>query len=200
MRTAVKVLLKNHIKKPLENSYWWLYGSSTLSNPRLPVDPRSVLFICKGNICRSVFAQGLAIKIAGEMDIPYMIFDSAGLEVTKAMPPPLEALMVAREFGVILDDHRSKSIIREMAESFDIVIAMEARHMKTLKHLFPQRRNRFFLLSLFDKDDIETKNYFSLYNIEDPFGKDLVQFRICYQRIEKCLMGLFSQLSSGTEN
>lgn len=116
------------------------------------------------------------------------------------MPPPLEALMVAREFGVILDDHRSKSIIREMAESFDIVIAMEARHMKTLKHLFPQRRNRFFLLSLFDKDDIETKNYFSLYNIEDPFGKDLVQFRICYQRIEKCLMGLFSQLSSGTEN
>jgi protein-tyrosine phosphatase len=200
VKTSVKDFLKKNIKKPLENSYWWLYGSSTLKNPKLPVDPRSFLFICKGNICRSVFAQGLAVKIAGEKGILDAVFDSAGLEVSRAMPPPVEALIAAREFGVTLDDYRSKRISREMVRSYDMVIAMEAWQLEVLKRLLPQRKDRFFLLSLFDEDGGNTRDRFSIYNIEDPFRKDLARFRACYERIGKCLAVLFGQLSSGAKN
>jgi protein-tyrosine phosphatase len=199
VRALVKVFLKKYINKPLENGYWRLYGS-TLKNPKLPVNPRSFLFICKGNICRSVFAQVLATKMAGEKGIPEAVFDSAGLQVSRALPPPPEALIAAREFGVSLDSHRSKRISREMAGSFDMVIAMEAGQWEALKRLFPHRRDRFFLLSLFCEDGRNTRDRFSVYNIEDPFGEDVVRFRACYERIEKSLTGLFGQLNGEAEN
>jgi protein-tyrosine phosphatase len=195
----VKTFLKKYIKNPLENGYWWLYGS-TLKNPKLPLDPRSFLFICKGNVCRSVFAQFLAAKMAEGKGIPDAVFDSAGLQVSKALPPPQEALIAAREFGVTLDGHRSKRIGRGMVGSFDMVIAMEARQLATLKRLFPQRIDRFFLLALFDEDGRNTEDGFSMYNIKDPFGENFARFRACYGRIERCLTGLFGQLSSGVEN
>jgi protein-tyrosine phosphatase len=199
VKASVKVFLKKYIHKPLENGYWWLYGS-TLKNPRLPVDPRSFLFICRGNVCRSVFAQVLAAKMAGEKGILEAVFDSAGLQVSRALPPPQEALIAAREFGVSLDSHRSKRISREMAGSFDMVIAMEAGQWEALKRLFPLRRDRLFLLPLFDEDSRNMGDCFSVYNIEDPFGEDLARFRACYERVEKCLAVLFGQLSSRAEN
>ena len=193
MEASIKVFLKKRIKKPLEKIYWWIYGS-ILRNPKLPVDPRSFLFICKGNICRSVFAQALAVKTAEEKGIQNMVFDSAGLEVSRAMPPPQEAIVAAKRFGITLDGHRSKRISREMAESFDIVIAMEAWQLQALRRLFPQYSDRFFLLPLFDENGRNTWDFYSVYNIADPFGKDLIRFRACYERIENCLAGLFSQL------
>lgn len=195
----MKVLLKKYIKKPLENGYWWIYGF-TVKNPNLPEGPRSFLFICKGNVCRSVFAQFLAAKMAGEKGIWDAAFDSAGLQVSKASSPPQEALTAAREFGVNLELHRSKEISRAMAESFDMVITMEVWHLGVLRRLFPQRKDRFFLLPLFDEDGRNTGDRFSVYNIEDPFGEDSIRFRACYERIGKCLTGLFGQLGHGVEN
>ena len=198
MSSENKGFFKKYIKKRLKNGYWWFYGPA-LKNPRLPVDPGSLLFICKGNVCRSVFAQGLAVKMAGEREISIAVFDSAGLEVSRAISPPQEALIAAREFGVILDDYRSKSISRAIVGSFDMVIAMETRQLKVLGRLFPEQRDRFFLLALFDKDNSNSNDFYSMYNIEDPFGKDLPQFRGCYERIEKCLADFFCQLSGVAE-
>lgn len=199
MKESVKIFLKKHIKKPLKNGYWWLYGS-TLKNPKLPLDPRSFLFICKGNVCRSVFAQVLAAKMAGEKGILNAVFDSVGLEVSRALPPPQEAIIAAWEFEVTLDGHQSKRIDRKMIRPFDMMIAMEVRQLMVLKRLFPQWKDRLFLLPLFDKDSRNAEDCFSVYNIKDPFGEDLAQFRACYGRIEKCLTGLFGQLSSGAKN
>lgn len=199
MKASVTFFLKTYIKKPLENGYWWLYGS-TVKQPSVPVNPRSFLFICKGNVCRSVFAQGLAEKIAAEKGIPIALFDSAGLEVTTACPPPKEALRVAKEFGVALDGYRSKRISREMAESFDMVIAMEARQVDVLERLLPQQRHRIFLLPLFDDNGRNERDLYTAYNIRDPFGEDFIRFRICYRRIERCLICLFKRLYGGTQS
>ncbi|MCI0564656.1 MAG: hypothetical protein MN733_39820 [Nitrososphaera sp.] len=192
----MKALLKKYIKKPLENCYWWIYGF-TAKNPKLPVGPRSFLFICRGNICRSVFAQCLASRMAGEIGIGDAVFDSAGLQVTRALPPPQQALMAAREFGVSLEGHRSKEFSQAMAEAFDMVITMEAYQLETLRRLLPQRKDRFFLLPLFDGDPRNRSDCFSAYNIEDPYGKDVTCFRTCYVTIDRCLAALFRQLSGG---
>lgn len=138
--------------------------------------------------------------MAGEKGIRDAVFDSAGLQVSKALPPPQKALTAAREFGVSLERHQSKEISREMAGSFDMVIAMEVWQLEVLRRLLPQRKDRFFLLPLFEEDGRNTGDRFSAYNIEDPYGKDVTFFRTCYQRIEKCLTGLFDQLSGGREN
>lgn len=51
----------------------------------------------------------------------------------------------------------------------------------------------FSLLPLFDEGGRNTEDRFRVYNIEDVFGEDLAGFRACYDRIEKCLAGLFIQ-------
>jgi len=35
---------------------------------------------------------------------------------------------------------------------------------------------------------------FYRYNIEDPYGKDLDEFRKCFKRIERCVEGLFNEI------
>lgn len=199
MKTSMKVFVTKYMKKPLVSSYWWIHGPA-FKNPTLPVDPRSFLFICKGNICRSVFAQARAKEMAVEKGIPYTVFDSAGLEVSGAFPPPQEAILAAREFGIALDIHRSKRISREMLESFDMVIAMEPWQLQVLARFYPPGRDRLFLLPLFDKGGRNTGDRFSTYNIADPFAEDVARFRACYGRIDKCLAGLFRQLGPGADN
>lgn len=183
-----------HVKQKIGNCYWWIYGL-TRSQYALPDDVKSLLFVCKGNVCRSVFAQFLAEKMARETGITNAVFDSAGLQVSHAFSPPLEAITVASEFGVNIGSHRSKRITPKMVESYDIVMAMEAQQLTVLKRVFAYRRDRLFLLPLYDGDQGDIRDRYSLYNIKDPFGKDRTEFRNCYQRIEKCLASLLGRLS-----
>ena len=55
--------LKKFIKGTTREFYWRIYGRA-IQNPQMPDAPGSFLFICKGNICRSPFAEHLAKKIA----------------------------------------------------------------------------------------------------------------------------------------
>lgn len=177
------------MKQPLENICWRIYGCA-LKNPELPPSPRSYLFICKGNICRSVFAAALAEKMLIGEATDGVTCDSAGLEVSRALPPPPEALAVAAEFGVVLDNHRSTRVTAEMVQTFDTVFAMEARQLDSLRLLFPKQRNKFFLLPLFAKGSGKEMEGYRRYNIVDPFGGDLAAFRSCYERIQNCLVGV----------
>ena len=48
-------------KRNNKKFYWSVYGR-TICNPRLPQNINSILFVCKGNICRSPFAEYYASK------------------------------------------------------------------------------------------------------------------------------------------
>jgi protein-tyrosine-phosphatase len=71
---------------------------------------------------------------------------------------------------------------------------MEAWHIKDLNRRFPEHKDKLFLLALFENNKGHETSGFYRYNIEDPYGKDLHEFKKCFRRIERCIEGLFEQL------
>ena len=186
MRSAARLL-----KRSLVDLYWTFQGPS-IRVPAVPANPRSVLFICKGNICRSPFAEQLASKLQGEGVIPGIKFASAGLHVRKPVPSPENAIQVARRFGVDLENHRSQAISPELVESYDMIIAMEAWQYAELQSSFRQHQEKIFLLPLIDTNMQGKEQGYAAFNIQDPYGGPADAFEKCFERISHCIQRGFN--------
>lgn len=101
MKDQLRNRLKHWIKGNLRDLYWKIHGNK-VKNPGLPDIPRSFLFVCKGNVCRSPFAEQLARKIAEKENYKNMTFFSAGLEVKNPNSPPEEAYIQQKNLGCFL--------------------------------------------------------------------------------------------------
>ena len=94
---------------------------------------QSVLFVCTGNIFRSVTAE-YALKAHLGPDTSHVI-SSAGID---AKPQSMHALVQARlrEKGADLTTHIPRQLTRELVESADLVIAMGRNHQRFVKEQF----------------------------------------------------------------
>lgn len=186
MRVAARQL-----KRGLIDLYWTFRGPR-IRVPAIPVNPRSVLFVCKGNICRSPFAEHLGTRLQGEGIISGVRFASAGLHVPRSISSPEQAIQVARQFGVDLEGHRSQAISVELVAAYDMIIAMEAWQYEELRTLFRQHSEKLFLLPLLDSNGLGRGLGAADFNIQDPFGGPLSAYNACFSRIlrnVKCLLG-----------
>ena len=189
-------MIKHTVKYIIDTIFWGVYGK-TIGNPKIPLEVKSILFVCKGNICRSPFAEKYANQNPNISD-QYQ-FSSAGIIVGSPQAPPVEGVIAAYNYGVNLQDHKSRSINYRMMESFDLIVAMEVCQYKYLNKLFAEFKDKIFLLPLFD-NNIELLNQYSIYNIKDPYGKSQDEFIKCFDRIKHCIEGLFKDIHSNEEN
>jgi len=132
---------------------------------------KKIIFVCKGNIYRSVIAEKYLKKLLnnkgmnGEFEIT-----SAGINGTAGTKPPKgknikdypEIYKVVKKFidekGIDLADHNSSQITREKAEQADLIIVMEKSVLEgppnSLATQFP---NLTYKMRLFS--ELEGKNY-----------------------------------------
>ena len=172
---------------------WEIYGFP-LRRQHRPTDKfTSCLFICLGNICRSPFAEYLAREIAKQKGITHLCFESAGLKVDKPFSSPKNAVLAASNFGISLENHRSKPIDLQMIEANDVIFAMEARHVSELKKIYPMIAGKIALIPLIDPKHGKPGGGYLRHNIPDPFGKSLDEFTTCYVHIQRCLSSLFKK-------
>lgn len=167
--------------------FWEVYGR-TIPHPRLRQHPRSIVFVCKGNICRSPFAQHLAEKMFHARGHDVTV-DSAGIVVPTPLPSPREACTAAAAFGLDLSAHRSKPFVAENYTKFDIIAVMEVAQRNRIAKDYPRFEHRLFLLPLFEYPTARTRGY-ERYNLADPYGQSLEGFHRCFWRIERCLTGM----------
>ena len=182
----------NAIKGSIKDVYLY-FNSPKVENPILPRFAKSILFVCKGNICRSPFAEYIARNIALERSLNGIVFFSAGLQVPVSLQSPQEVLEAAEKFGVNLNAHKSTGITNRVAESCDMIIAMESWHVKRLKKMFPMHGDKIYLLPLFERNNRKWKWSYERYNISDPYGKSLPYFQECFHRIARCIDEIFSR-------
>lgn len=183
---------KYFLKKYAKNVFWNVYGR-TIRNPGLPSHVKSVLFVCKGNICRSPFAEKITAKYSNFPN--QLISRSAGIRVEEPKPPTAEAILTAKRFGVDLQDHKSMRINYGLMETHDLIIAMETWQYRYLRKIFLEFRGKIILLPLFEKYDGISMDSYSIYNIKDPYGKDMDVYNECFRRIDKCIGGLFNKIT-----
>jgi protein-tyrosine phosphatase len=105
--------------RTLENYVADRYVAWLASAPELPA-PARLVFVCRGNICRSAFAEAYLRKASPTLDVV-----SAGLETDPGTPPPGEACRAARALGVDLEGHRSRSLPALEQHAGDVFFVME---------------------------------------------------------------------------
>lgn len=186
MRSAARLLKRGMV------DIFWTFRGPRIRVPAIPANPRSVLFVCKGNICRSPFAEHLASKLQGEGISSGMKFGSAGLHVPKPISSPDDAIRAAKRYDVHLENHRSQSISLDLVESYDMIIAMEAWQYAELQSSFEHHRKKLFLLPLVDSNGQVKQHGYAAFNIQDPYGGPSSAFEECFERISKCIRGLLT--------
>jgi protein-tyrosine phosphatase len=140
-----------------------------------------LVFVCKGNICRSAYASALA-RDRGLAAVSY------GLETTPGLPADGVAQRVAAERGVRLDDHRTQQWIDANLTPNDLVLAMEPWHMRKLRRRAEGAGAQVGLLGFWAQPARRT--------IEDPYGLPERDFNVCFDMIDAAIEHLVGALAA----
>ncbi|TVQ93392.1 MAG: low molecular weight phosphotyrosine protein phosphatase [Deltaproteobacteria bacterium] len=104
----------------------------------MPDAPRSVLFVCLGNICRSPMAEGIfRHRLAGRSASPAFHVDSAGTgawHVGEAPDPRTQEVL--RRHGAPVPGP-ARQARPDDVEQFDVIMAMDRSNLRNLHRLYP---------------------------------------------------------------
>lgn len=149
--------------------------------------PCHIVIVCKGNVCRSVFAEYyLRHKVKDDK----IVIESCGLDVNQGKYAPEETIEAAKKYDLNLSTHTSKGLHHCNIEKADLILAMEFEQYQRLVALFPDKRSRIKLLRKFAPFPL------SLFcNIDDPYGYASKEYIMCYSLIDSSLQGLSKKYS-----
>lgn len=181
------LVAKREIKLLLKNcAYSVLYVFRRITSRKIELT-NNILFVCKGNICRSAFAE-YRFKMIVQENRDHLIIRSCGLEANPSGQSPNDALTVAGEYGVELTNHVPKPVTSSYVDDADILLAMEYRQLKEIKKKYPMHKEKIRLLREFAPFPHNL-----LVNIDDPYGWDIPAFRKSFAMIDKSLLGLIKR-------
>lgn len=154
--------------------------------------PRSVLFVCTGNQCRSPAADiilGQLVREAG-LDVAVSSAGTAAYWGEFAQEPTAQA---ARELGYDLAPHRSQPVTEELLQGADVILAMARRHQQWLMRTAPEAAARVHLFKPYCLGRAEQPDD----DIPDPVGRPLDVHRECVGEIESLLRLLVRRWQAG---
>jgi protein-tyrosine phosphatase len=155
-------------------------------------DPHHIVFVCKGNICRSVFAEYYLRSLVR----PGLLrIESCGLDVDQGIVSPREAVRIGREFGLDLAGHCSKGLEACDLVAADLIVPMDYGQYRRLIDMYPGYRNKIRVLR-----DFAPWPDRLLCNIYDPFGLGETEFRHCFGVIRVALEGMGKIVACNVSN
>jgi protein-tyrosine-phosphatase len=138
--------------------------------------PRTVLFVCLGNICRSPYAARLLALRAGTR-----VRAESGGYLGPGRAPPSEALEVARARGIEHADHVSTLVTREQIEAAEVTFVFDRFNVANVHRTPGARLDRVLWLGDFDPQWTGKRA------IIDPWGKPLAEYEATFARIDRCV-------------
>jgi protein-tyrosine-phosphatase len=103
-----------------------------------------VLFVCTGNICRSMAAEFLFRKRVDDAALDVWV-ESSGTRATKGPGDPRTIKALHRK-GLDASQHRSRQVDEAMIEAADLVLAADRPNLNVLAVDYEVPRERLFIL------------------------------------------------------
>lgn len=140
-------------------------------------DIKNMLFVCTGNSCRSIMAEGYMNKRADEEDLDVAV-KSAGTIGMNGIMPTKEALKILELEGIGPEGLVSKPLTEDLIKWADIILVMEPEHKARILDMVPEYEGKVLYLGEFnpEKGDIV---------IPDPVGRPLAFYRASFRLIRQ---------------
>jgi len=152
-----------------------------------------VLFVCTGNICRSPTAEGVfRQKVAAAGLAGAIATDSAGLEgYHVGEPPDPRSIATAAGRGYRIGDLRARRVRTADFREFDLILAMDDGHFRSLLRMAPpDRRDRVRRFLSFAPE-------LGQRDVPDPYYGEGPHFEEVLDLVEAGSGGLLAAIRSG---
>ena len=146
---------------------------------------KKILFVCLGNICRSVMAEYMFKDYCNKNGIKDIYIDSAGVsneEEGNPIYPPAKNMLVKN--GIAIGNHRARKIKPEDYNNFDLILCAEDYHCKRCETIFGGDKDNK-IMRMLDITDIKG-------DIADPWYSG--DFSITFNQLSKVCQGLAKKL------
>ena len=139
-----------------------------------------LVFVCKGDICRSAYAEVVA-KSIGIDSI------SCGINTVTGLPANDEAIKASAKRGFGLSDHKTTTVQSLALKKTDLLIAMEPWQANFLYRKLAVDKGMCLLLGLWGKPATPY--------IHDPYGHSPEYFNNCFDCIEESVYEIAKKIS-----
>lgn len=145
---------------------------------------KSVLFICRGNTCRSPIAEAIFKQLLLELDISDDWYvDSAGTAAHVGESPNPRGQTVLKGVGMyhFVQDHKARQVTADDCIRFDYMLCMDHSNINDVKCISGSQgtaaKTHLKMLGSYDEHDGVT-------SINDPITGGLEDYKLTY---EQCL-------------
>ena len=133
---------------------------------------KSILMVCRGNICRSPMAEGFFTHQLTKIQSPITV-SSAGISALVEHPADESALAVMNKNSIDLSSHRARQLSETIVKKADLILVMTHSHLKTIAGQYLSAKGKTFLLGCWQR-----------FEINDPYQLNTAAFEKVYQQIE----------------
>jgi len=156
---------------------------------------KRILFVCTGNSCRSVMAQGLMQSLLAKAGLDAVTVESVGVFAMEGMSPTREALRVLQDIGVDGSAHRARGLTADIVQRADLIFVMEQFQLDEVLRRFPETRGKTQLLKPYG---LRPEDVVGNPNIPDPIGKPLEIYEVCFAEIREAVERIAKSLNVST--
>ncbi len=148
--------------------------------------PRSVLFVCTANQCRSAAAEHFLRRRLRQAGLSLQV-GSAGVAAWPGSPALIDTARAAGELDVDLRDHESRQVTPQLLQQYELILAMTRRHVLELYDLYPPAASRIFLFRAYCLGQGNGED------LDDPVGLPLEAHLACLRTIDSLVGSLVAR-------
>jgi protein-tyrosine phosphatase len=172
--------MAGHWQRRLRRLENWL-ADLVARRARVPRAER-VIFVCKGNVCRSAFAERYALRVGLAAEVL-----SAGIETSQGARSPETAVRTAAALGVDLSGHRSRHIDQITDGAGSVYLVMEPWHARHPGLAAAARQGRVLRLGSWASPPLGA--------LRDPYGRSQAVYLESFRTLSAAVDALACDLA-----